>query len=135
LDDPNTRRIFTSKNEIGQWVQWDFHEMRVIPTAYSIQTPDSPSNDSHLKSWILKCSIDGSHWVELDRRTDAADLNGPLLIRSFQVLKSIECRFIRLQHIGKNHANNDMLALYHFELFGSLGESPGIWSSWAPPIN
>jgi hypothetical protein len=77
-------------------------------------------NGSHLKSWNLNCLIDGSQGVELDRKTNNSELNWSLLIRSFQVSRWIECRFIRLLQTGNNHQMNDVLAFYHFDVFGRL---------------
>jgi hypothetical protein len=122
LGDPGTVRVFSSKNEVNQWVQWDFHEMRVLPTRYSIQTHNSPVDRCHLKSWVLEGSIEGLRWTELDHETNNDDLNGPRAIRTFSIAKSVECRLIRLRQTGKNQKNNDVLIFFHFEVFGSLPE-------------
>jgi hypothetical protein len=122
LGDPGTHGIFNSKNEVNQWVQWDFQEMRILPARYSIQTHNSPANRCHLKSWVLDGSIDGLRWINLDRQTNHNDLNGSLAVQSFSIAKSVECSFIRLCQTGKNQEHNDMLTLYHFEIFGSLLE-------------
>jgi hypothetical protein len=122
LGDPGTVRVFGSMNEVNQWVKWDFHEMRVLPTRYSIQTHNSPADHCHLKSWVVEGSIDGLRWTELDRETNNDDLNGSLAIQLFSIAKSVECRLIRLRQTGKNHANNDALIFFHFEVFGSLRE-------------
>jgi hypothetical protein len=119
LGDPNSARLFCSGDGVGQWVQWDFIQLRVIPTQYFIQIHGSAANCSSLNLWVIEGSIGRSSWTELDRRTNAHDLNGLSLIRSFSISKLIECRFIRLRQTGKNHKNSDVLAFYHFELFGS----------------
>jgi hypothetical protein len=54
---------FYSKDEPGQWVCWDFGEMRVRPTHYTIPA-------LFLKSWVVEGSLDGSSWTEFDRKTD-----------------------------------------------------------------
>jgi hypothetical protein len=118
----DARLIFCSKNEVNQWVQWDFHELRVNPEHYSIQTQGFPQCNCHLKSWVIEGSIDGLSWTELDRRTDNNDLNERLAVHSFSISKPIECRFIRLRQTGRNHAKSRLLAFYHFEVFGSLRE-------------
>jgi hypothetical protein len=118
LADPSSRLIFNSKNAPNQWVQWDFHEMRVSPTQYSIQAHGSTRNGSHLRSWVLEGSLECSSWTELDRRTNNDDLNGANWIHAFSIPKSIECRFIRLRQIGKNHQDDNMLAFRYFEVFG-----------------
>jgi hypothetical protein len=134
LADPGTLRVFNSKNDVHQWVHWDFHEMRVLPTCYSIQTHNSPADRSHLKSWVIDGSMDGSSWTELARETNNCDLNGSLMIHSFSISKSIECRFIRLRQTGKNHANNNVLIFYHFDVFGTLSDHAKNRSSLVPTI-
>jgi hypothetical protein len=103
--------------------------MRVLPSSYSIQTRNSPADLSHLKSWVLDGSMDGLRWTELARETNNGDLNERLLIHTFSISTSIECRFIRLRQTGMNHANNDVLILYHFDVFGTLCDSADNHSS------
>jgi hypothetical protein len=47
---------FCSENEPGQWVCWDFHEMRVRPAHYTIRT-------AYLKSWVVESSLDFVNWA------------------------------------------------------------------------
>jgi hypothetical protein len=54
---------FYSKNEPGQWVCWDFREMRVRLTHYTIWT-------SYLNSWVVEGSLDGESWTVIDRKTN-----------------------------------------------------------------
>jgi hypothetical protein len=106
---------FRSKDEPGQWICWDFHEMRVRPTHYTIKS------DS-LKSWVVESSLDFVNWTEIDRRTNNDDLKEEPHIRSFTVPKSAECRFIRLTQTGGNHSSDNELRVTAFEVFGSLIE-------------
>jgi hypothetical protein len=57
---------FCSSHEPGQWVCWDFHEIRLRPTHYTI-TSDT------MKSWVIESSLDGEVWTEIDRKTDNED--------------------------------------------------------------
>jgi hypothetical protein len=57
---------FFSKNEPGQWVCWDFREMRVRPTHYTVTR-------LALKSWVFESSLDFMNWTEIDRKTDNED--------------------------------------------------------------
>jgi hypothetical protein len=111
---------FSSNDAVNQWVQWDFHDMRVNPTEYCIQSHGSARNGSHLRSWVIEGSIDGLTWTAVDRRTNNDDLNGESLIGAFSVRKSSEYRFLRLRQTGRNHSNDHTLAFYHFEVFGNL---------------
>jgi hypothetical protein len=120
----SSRLIFSSKNEPNQWVRWDFHDIRVVLTRYSIQTHASLRNGAHLKSWVIDGSIDGLRWTEFDRQANNDNLNERLAVRSFSVSASSECRFVRLLQTGMNHQSNNMLTFAHFELFGFICTSP-----------
>jgi uncharacterized coiled-coil protein SlyX len=106
---------FLSKNEPGQWVCWDFREMRIRPTHYTI-------GSAHLKSWVVESSLDFVNWTEIHRKTDDRDFNGHWMTKSFAVSKSVECRFVRLTQAGKTHERNDYLHIQAFEFFGTLLE-------------
>jgi hypothetical protein len=122
-DDDDVRNVadltdysfFRSKSEPDQWVCWDFHEMRVRPTHYTIES-------RWLKSWVVESSLDSEAWTEIDRKTDNQDFNGWGNTASFAVSNSAECRFIRLTETGKRHAGTDFLYIRAFEVFGTLLE-------------
>jgi hypothetical protein len=105
---------FCSKNEPGQWICWDFHQMRVCPTHYTIR-------NCCLKSWVVESSLDGLNWTEIDRKTDNNDMLD-IERASFAVSNSAECRFLRLTQTGANHDGNDLLCIEAFEFFGTLLE-------------
>jgi hypothetical protein len=106
---------FCSKNEPGQWVCWDFGEMRVRPTHYTIKT-------LRLKSWVVEGSLDGRSWTEIDRQTDNQDFEDGWNTASFTVSKPAEFRFIRLTQTDKNHVGDNCLVLFAVEFFGTLSE-------------
>jgi hypothetical protein len=107
---------FCSKKEPGQWVCWDFHEMRVRPTHYTIKA-------EWLKSWVVEGSLDGTSWTEIDRQTDNSDFRDWYQnTASFAVSNPAEFRFIRLTQADKNNRYNDVLALRAVEFFGTLSE-------------
>jgi hypothetical protein len=106
---------FWSKDEPGQWVCWDFHEMRVHPTRYTIRSDE-------LITWVIESSLDGEGWTEIDRKTDNNDFEDMYGMGSFAVSNSAECRFIRLTQTGVDAAGFDDLLISAFELFGTLLE-------------
>jgi hypothetical protein len=114
LADLTSEMYFGSENEPGQWVCWDFHEMRVRPAHYTIRCVN-------LKSWVIEGSLDFVNWTEIDRKTDNEDFKvwGTAW---FGVSKSAECRFIRLTETGKRHWPDDYLWIQTFEIFGTLLE-------------
>jgi hypothetical protein len=114
LVDLTSTSRFNSKNKPCQWVCWDFHEMRVHPTHYTISAWG-------LKSWVIEGSLDFVNWTEIDRKTDNEDFKYGGT-GSFAVSNSAECRFIRLTQTGKNHSGNDYLHIRAVEFFGNLLE-------------
>jgi hypothetical protein len=104
---------FYSKNEPGQWLCWDFREMRVRPTHCTIGT-------AYLKSWVLDGSLDGKSWTEIDQGWDD-EFFKRWGTGSFTISKPAECRFIRLTQT-ENRKRNDSLILFAVEFFGTLSE-------------
>jgi hypothetical protein len=114
--DLTSKSHFFSKDEPGQWVCWDFHEIRVRPTHYTIRT-------ALLKSWVVESSLEGKAWTEIDQKTDNDDFkSGNYMAASFAVSNSAECRFIRLTQTAKDHGKKDDLGIRAFEFFGTLFE-------------
>jgi hypothetical protein len=107
---------FFSAFQPGQWICWDFGDLRISPTHYTIKGVD-------LKTWVLEGSLDGANWTEIDRQTDNWDFYGiNARTGSFSVSRSLKCRFIRLTQIAKNGSARDDLFLYAVEFFGQLSE-------------
>jgi hypothetical protein len=124
LADLGSSASFASEDAPGQWVCWDFREMRVRPTHYTLWALS-------LKSWVVEGSLDGSSWTEIDRQTNNKDFkswardNQKFLdwhTASFALSKPAEFRFIRLTQTRKNHWDEDFLSLRAVEFFGTLSE-------------
>jgi hypothetical protein len=112
--------VFT-ENQPGQWVCYDFHDMRIRPTHYAIRSRnDLARGNNHLRSWIFECRRDGGEWEQIDSRSDSQDLNDPGVRRLFSVTSSSEYRYFRLSQTGPNHSGNHCLGLSGFEIFGTL---------------
>jgi hypothetical protein len=110
-----------SKDEPGQWVCWDFREMRVRVTHYTITA-------AYLKSWTIEGSSDGDQWTEIHRETENSDFKAGWRKASFAVSNPAEWRFLRLTQTAKNHEGRDSLSLTSVELFGTLSE----WETTSP---
>jgi hypothetical protein len=106
--------FWSSRNGDGQWVCWDFHEMRVRPTNYTIRA-------CHLGSWVVEGSLDGESWTELHRRTGRSDIRD-YETASFIVAKPACCRFIRLTRISPECTSNHQLIMAAVEFFGILAQ-------------
>jgi hypothetical protein len=100
---------FKSEDEPGQWICWDFREMRVRPTHYTIATVS-------LKSWIVEGSSDGRSWAEIDHRTESTKGN----TSTRPISNPRVWRFIRLTQTAKSHDRDDTLSLRAVEFFGTI---------------
>jgi hypothetical protein len=113
--DFTSEHAFGSKNEPGQWICWDFREMRVSLTHYTLWT-------WYQKSWVVEGSLDGKSWTEIDRRTDNQVFKADWTTASFAVSCSAECRFVRLTQTDARRNGDDYLDLRAVEFFGTLYE-------------
>jgi hypothetical protein len=113
--DLNSEREFRSKDEPGQWICWDFREMRLRPTHYTMSAEG-------LVSWVVEGSADGDGWAEMDRKTDDRAFRWGAATSSIAVSKPAECRFIRITQTGKRQDGRDGLRLTAVEFFGTLSE-------------
>jgi hypothetical protein len=120
LADLGTDSYFHSVNEPNQSICYDFKEMKIRPTHYSVRMYPAGRNSYHLKNWVIEGSTDGASWSEIDRRENNTDLNSSLAIKTFEVAKIATFWMIRLRQIGQNHRGDHYLIFTSFELFGSL---------------
>jgi hypothetical protein len=116
---------YHSQTAPGQWVCIDFHERRVIPEFYTLQSrSDCDAGNSHLRNWVLEGSETGDQdsWFLLDFRRDNNDLNGRSARKTFEVMNPQTSRFIRLRQIGPSHHEREwhFLVVAALELFGTL---------------
>jgi hypothetical protein len=109
----------------NHWVCYDFKARRIVPTHYSIRSPERPNGPGYgndPKSWLVEISTDGESWVEIDRRENNSELAAEGVTRTFEVSRNQRCRHIRLVNIGRNHQGYDCLCILALEIFGSLIE-------------
>jgi hypothetical protein len=103
-------------------VCYDFKEMRIVPSHYTIRTNHFDPGNEHLKSWVIETSADRENWREVAREENNGQLNGYRLASTFPVADDGECRFIRLVNIDRNHFGIGMLMISACEIFGNLFE-------------
>jgi hypothetical protein len=122
LDSP---AYFRSKDKKDQWIKWDFHEFRVKPTAYTIQ---SANCGIYRKSWIIAGSDvgtdDDAAWTKIDERKEYNNLKGADIVQAFKVetRQTRSWRFIRLKLTARNHSQSNEIVIKAFEIFGTLTE-------------
>jgi hypothetical protein len=71
VTDLTSGSCFFSKNAPGQLICWDFHEMRIRRTHYTIIS-------DFLKPWGVEGSLDRQVWTTIDRKTDIKDFKSML---------------------------------------------------------
>jgi hypothetical protein len=118
--DLGTNSYFHSANEANQSISFDFRNLTITPTHYSLRMNSPGPNHYHLKNWVLEGSPDGNSWIELDRRENNNDLNSSYALKTFSVSRSDPVRVIRLRQIGPNHQNDNYMIFTSFEVFGSV---------------
>jgi hypothetical protein len=113
LADLTSESEFLSKKAPGQWVCWDFREMRVRPTHYTIGA-------FLMKWWIVEGSLDGESWTAMDQQTSDQTFKNGVRMRSFAV--TAKCRFIRLTQTANQPGHHLALNRRAAEFFGTLSE-------------
>jgi hypothetical protein len=111
---------FWSGEDWLEWVCWDFHEMRVALTYYTIRS-------LWLRSWGLEGSLDGEEWKWLAYKDDSREFDDrrrPCV--SFPCCEPEDepqpFRFIKLSKQGSDVRGGPRLCLYAVEFFGTLFE-------------
>ncbi|OHS98355.1 hypothetical protein TRFO_08944 [Tritrichomonas foetus] len=113
--------FFTSLDSPNQNVIIEFLSSKIIISHYLIKTVDFlPKDYSHPRSWKLEVSLDGTAWVEIDKRNNEESLNHAGAIGYFPVNQQYAAMFVKLTQTGENWADNDQFCFSNFELFGQL---------------
>jgi hypothetical protein len=103
----------------NMWVCYDFKNMKVVLTDYSIRSRYHYAA-LNLKSWVMEVSNTGADWTDVDRRENRDELCGANVVRSFSVSKPSTGRYVRLRQIGPNSSGSFDTVVSGFELFGAL---------------
>jgi hypothetical protein len=105
---------FSSEDEEDQWICWDFQDLRIQITHYTIRS-------DKLKSWELMGSMDGTNWEGIDTKTNAHFIGGEFVTAVDK--KSKPWRLILLMQRDRNWIRHHFLALPAVEFFGTLFEN------------
>lgn len=103
------------------WVLFDFKELKVKITSYSIMSNSGGENLYHLKSWDLEVSNDGVNWTKIDERRDHPKLNGSYATGTFEVRPNDYSRYVRIHQIDDPWGGG-YLWFYYMEFYGYLKE-------------
>lgn len=121
--DSNQKNYFISNNIPNSWIKFEFKNVRVRTTGYTIKSREN-LEFPHPKSWVIEGSNNDKEWEILDDEKNCPILNGSNVVHTFsmkyQSMK--EFRFVRMRLTGKTWNNNDILSISSFELHGSIIE-------------
>jgi hypothetical protein len=124
VDFPNASEFHTA-NQPNSWVCYDFKEMKVIVSDYTIRARTCDVYH-YPRNWILEGSCDGNTWTKLDLQENNETLQQIKQIATFKVTQWIHhqpMRMIRLRQTGINSSNHHHLCLSGLELFGYVLEN------------
>ena len=129
LVDYKSTNYYEFKEEPNAFVCFEFKDRGIQLSGYSIGSGANDPNSHHLRNWVVEVSKDGKKYEEVDRHSDYYELNGPKIIRTFNVKKTNRefYRFIRLRSTGYSwdgypNSNKYMMYFYYIEFFGKLEE-------------
>jgi hypothetical protein len=119
-DDPKYWHSIGAEN---QWLCYDFKNMRIRPTHYSIRSrPDNSAWVHAPRNWFVEVSNDGSNWTQIDEHQNDGSLAGVNVTRTFTVSEPDYCRYVRIRHTGMTSSTYRYVVINAFELFGLLKE-------------
>lgn len=100
------------------WICFDFKDMRIKISKYSIKSSKFSENTGHIKNWVIEISDDGKQWNEIDKHSNYSGLNGPNIIKTFNVIPNRFVRYCRFRHTGDFYTGN--LEFNSIEFYGLL---------------
>jgi hypothetical protein len=110
----------TNNTSVSHYLQIDFKDLQICPSAYSIKVHNSSWGVNFVKSWEFEGSLDGSAWQCLDRHSNCTDLCQNDAIASYHISDSPVFRYLRFRMVGQNSSNNWYFSLQQIEVFGKL---------------
>lgn len=119
----DTLDFFKSKNEENSWICFDFKNYHVIPSGYSIRSPNMSEIGGFLKNWVIEgCNDLNDEWTVIDEQVDCKFLIGRRYDHSFEIQnpKKEKFRFLRLRQKGPSFNGNNNLNIESIEFFGGL---------------
>jgi hypothetical protein len=119
--DFNSSQQFCSGGQPGSWICFDFKNMKVLATQYSIKSrSDAGPGGLHPKSWVIEVSDDKNSWSVVDEKVGNGDLNGLGSVKTFKVDTPKAGQYLRMRQTGLNHCNSHYFSFGKIELFGNL---------------
>ncbi|KAK8839282.1 hypothetical protein M9Y10_032214 [Tritrichomonas musculus] len=125
LVDLDTNNCYwTGNTSINAWVCFDFKNMKVEISSYSINSDNRNPGGSQIKNWVLEVSNDEKNWTEIDEHSNYDGLNGNNIIKTFNVKPNNFSRFVRIRQTGDYYGYpNVFLVIKSIEFYGKLSEN------------
>ncbi|KAK8887933.1 hypothetical protein M9Y10_038992 [Tritrichomonas musculus] len=127
VDFDNIDNYFASDDKENSWLQYDFINLRVRPTHYSMRSRNSGGKGyKNPMSWLIEGSNDAENWTTLDSQKNVTYLDGKSLVHTFDIkaLQKVNFfRYLRIRQTSKNSGNDDLLVISALEYFGSIIQS------------
>lgn len=124
VDFNDSKKYFESLDNSEQWLKYDFKDMKVLPTHYTIQSSTARKGSSHLKSWNIEGSNTGNDkdWIVLDSQNNEQILNGVNLTHTFEIKShnNNPYRYLRLRQIGKSMNGQKFFSISALEYYGLI---------------
>lgn len=101
------------------WLKFDFNNIKVKISGYSLKTYSGGENYAHLKSWDLEASNDDQNWISLHSMRHTTDINSDSAEMYYDVVSDTFYIYLRIKMIGPSWAGSDFMVIRNFEIFGS----------------
>lgn len=112
-----------TKNDDSLLLLFDFKNFQIEISSYSIKSARYDKDCAHIKSWSIEISNDLKSWETIDEHSNYSGLNGPYIIKTFDVRASHFARYCLLKSSNDFYGKNDgcwALEIDHIEFYGRL---------------
>ena len=117
-----THGLYVPKmREANFWVCFDFKNMEIEITSYTIKSSGDFTGVGHIKSWVIEISNDHKHWIKIDQHSDCQDLNGSNRMKTYDVKQYNFSRYCKFRHISDYYGSDQYyLGINCIEFYGKL---------------
>lgn len=129
VDFEDTSKYYQSAWMSDQWIKYDFNEMRIKPTQYSIRTRNN-DDSANPQGWVIEGSNTGrdDDWKIIDSRKGVTSLQKRNQVDTFEIKNDLKesYRYLRLRLTEMATSNCPHLTLSALEYFGFLIEKESL---------
>lgn len=100
------------------WIDFDFKNMRVEVSNYTIIIKSNPFNK--IENWRIEISDDKSNWTVIDNHSSDSALIGANIVRTFSVTNSRFARYIRFYTRQNVPGRDYVISMSSMEFYGRL---------------